>query len=410
MPIPFLLWGAAALVGAIGIGAGLEASSDIKEAKKIVEESKKKHENSINKFNALNGEVKLVAEDFAKMKMRVYKTTVNSFLKVYKKLQKVKINDIKFDNSLDKFDITFDEIQEYNHQKITFVETATSMLSAASAGTTTGLSAIGLVSSIGYASTGTAISSLAGAAAQNATLAWFGGGSLAAGGLGIAGGVATLAGIFLGPALAVFGVSMAIKASKQLEEAYSYKAQVNKACEKIDLAIEFLISLNLRINEFIEIITNVEKRLKNQLPIVDSIINRVTEMKNNAELERDKKIQVEKALIEKKETERKKKLKRRSSVLWKIFLFFIKIFNKNYKPEEIPNEPYVFKLDPKYETEILASDFLTEDDKKNIYFIKVLGKSLKTLLEIPLIDTDGKLNNETNNVVEELKQISTKNI
>lgn len=47
----------------------------------------------------------------------------------------------------------------------------------------------------GAASTGTAISTLSGAAATKATLAWFGGGSLAAGGFGVAGGGIVLAGI-----------------------------------------------------------------------------------------------------------------------------------------------------------------------------------------------------------------------
>ncbi|WP_207797903.1 hypothetical protein [Shewanella xiamenensis] len=51
-------------------------------------------------------------------------------------------------------------------------------------GGSTALGAWGLVSLIGSASTGTAISSLSGVAATNATLAWFGGGSLATGGGG----------------------------------------------------------------------------------------------------------------------------------------------------------------------------------------------------------------------------------
>ncbi len=49
-----------------------------------------------------------------------------------------------------------------------------------------------LVASLGTASTGTAISALSGAAATKATIAWLGGGALAAGGLGIAGGTAVL--------------------------------------------------------------------------------------------------------------------------------------------------------------------------------------------------------------------------
>lgn len=56
------------------------------------------------------------------------------------------------------------------------------------------------VASFGTASTGTAISTLSGAAATKATLAWLGGGALAAGGLGVAGGVVVLGAIGVGGA------------------------------------------------------------------------------------------------------------------------------------------------------------------------------------------------------------------
>ena len=57
-----------------------------------------------------------------------------------------------------------------------------------------------LVASLGTASTGTAISTLSGAAATKATLAWLGGGALATGGLGIAGGAVVLGVIGVGGA------------------------------------------------------------------------------------------------------------------------------------------------------------------------------------------------------------------
>ena len=57
-----------------------------------------------------------------------------------------------------------------------------------------------LVASLGTASTGTAISTLSGAALTKATLAWLGGGALAAGGLGVAGGVVVLGAIGVGGA------------------------------------------------------------------------------------------------------------------------------------------------------------------------------------------------------------------
>ncbi len=53
------------------------------------------------------------------------------------------------------------------------------------AGTATVAGTLGAVTMCGTASTGTAISTLSGAAAKSATLAWLGGGSLAAGGFGM---------------------------------------------------------------------------------------------------------------------------------------------------------------------------------------------------------------------------------
>lgn len=68
--------------------------------------------------------------------------------------------------------------------------------------------AMGIATTFGVASTGTAISALSGAAATNAALAWLGGGALAAGGGGMAAGEAFLA--MAGPVgWAIAGVAIA---------------------------------------------------------------------------------------------------------------------------------------------------------------------------------------------------------
>ncbi|MDP1276864.1 hypothetical protein Q6263_29240, partial [Klebsiella pneumoniae] len=59
-------------------------------------------------------------------------------------------------------------------------------------GSSMALGACALVSAIGTSSTGTAIGTLSGVGATNATLAWFGGGSVAAGGAGMSGGMLVL--------------------------------------------------------------------------------------------------------------------------------------------------------------------------------------------------------------------------
>ena len=74
--------------------------------------------------------------------------------------------------------LSFDQI----NQTITSGEIATNSAKGVGAGVSTALGAWAIVGSFGTASTGTAISAVYGTAATNATLAFFGGGSLATGG------------------------------------------------------------------------------------------------------------------------------------------------------------------------------------------------------------------------------------
>ena len=78
------------------------------------------------------------------------------------------------------------------------------------------------------AGTGTAISTLSGAAATNATLAWLGGGTIASGGMGVAGGVMALQALVAGPALLAAGWYMGSKAETNLNNARSNKEKARK--------------------------------------------------------------------------------------------------------------------------------------------------------------------------------------
>lgn len=86
-----------------------------------------------------------------------------------------------------------------------------------------------LVTALGSASTGAAISALSGVAATNATLAWFGGGALAAGGAGMAGGTAILGWLFAIP-LVYFSAKGSHKKAKELEGA---KTELEKTILRI---------------------------------------------------------------------------------------------------------------------------------------------------------------------------------
>lgn len=85
------------------------------------------------------------------------------------------------------------------------------------------------VATYGSASTGTAIASLSGAAAQNATMAWLGGGSLAAGGGGMALGAVALNFVTIGPTILVGGLVLNGKGEQALTEARKHATLVDKS-------------------------------------------------------------------------------------------------------------------------------------------------------------------------------------
>lgn len=96
---------------------------------------------------------------------------------------------------------------------------------------------------LGTASTGTAISSLSGAAATNATLAAIGGGAISAGGGGIALGSALLGTATLGVGLLVGGVIFGITGSKLSDKADEAFSQMMKNKDKINKICKYLQEL-----------------------------------------------------------------------------------------------------------------------------------------------------------------------
>lgn len=126
--------------------------------------------------------------------------------------------------------------------------------------------AMGVATTFGVASTGTAIAALHGAAATNAALAWLGGGALAAGGGGMAAGNALLA--LAGPiGWAIAGLSIlgsgllfwkARTDKKRLEEIFLLISKRDK--KSYELAI---VELNERINRI------AEETLKLQVAIMN---------------------------------------------------------------------------------------------------------------------------------------------
>lgn len=130
--------------------------------------------------------------------------------------------------------------------------------------------AMAIATTFGTASTGTAISSLAGAAASNAALAWLGGGTLALGGGGVSAGSALLG--LAGPiGWTIGGVSLVGSASFEALKNKKIASKVNLEKMKVDELIQKFTGFNSEIIEIKNLTIGHMEGLKNSLVNIKSL-------------------------------------------------------------------------------------------------------------------------------------------
>lgn len=185
-------------------------------------------------------------DKLGKRKVAILDGSIKDFIKEFDKLNHVELSESCGLNELQKLVLDKKSFSDLRELQGVASSLAGGLASGAMAGALTAFGAYGVAGALATASTGTAIASLSGAAATNATLAFFGEGSLAAGGLGMAGGTAVLGGLVAGPALAVLGVIMDAKASKNLEAAYSNLAKANEFEEEMKTAVDLCNGIRRR--------------------------------------------------------------------------------------------------------------------------------------------------------------------
>jgi hypothetical protein len=170
---------------------------------------------------------------------------------------------LKERNLLATMEIPIEQLEAWEAASVAASEVLNGLTKSVAAGAATAAGTYALVGTLATASTGTAIATLSGAAAQSATLAWLGGGAIAAGGGGVAAGTAVLGGVVAAPAIAV--------------AAWLVDAKVGQIENEIETAITELAK------------DETEKlRLVDRLRITDARIDEVqdTTIKASAELRR----------------------------------------------------------------------------------------------------------------------------
>lgn len=229
MPLPVLVIGGLAAATGLGVTKLFSGHIDRKEAKRLDEEGALKFRRAEKRLKRARADCEEHLNALGQLKLEIWARQLGRFVRLFQKLHNVDLQSTPgTDEPEAGFEASLAEMQEVTGW---VAEAVGGGAIAASSGALIGVASYGTATLLGTASTGTAISSLSGVVATKATLAWFGGGPLAAGGLGVAGGTAVVGGIAVAPALAVGSTMWARKARKVLNEAKENHA-LNKLAAK----------------------------------------------------------------------------------------------------------------------------------------------------------------------------------
>ncbi len=337
-----LLAGAAAVAaGVFGAKKGADAVRDTNRAKELLEDAEYMFNKAKDDLEDARDNTQIALENLGKTKLKTWDKQFGRFVKVFSEVKQIKLEDNMIVENAGDYDFS-ENFSDMKNLSLKASEVLQGGTKALSSGALVGVAGYGGAMMLGTASTGTAISTLSGVAASNATLAWLGGGSLAAGGMGVAGGMAVLGGLVAGPALAVGGLVFSNKAKEKLAKAKAKYAEVENKVEEIKMATSMLNAIHKISNEFN---TNITKMSSKMDLALDSLENAIQQAKKRKE----------------------------ESFFFRIKKFFLNLFNKEIK---------------------LKYDDLTKDEKMILMQAHQFANVTKILLETPLLNKNGKLRKE----------------
>ncbi len=270
MPIPLVIGIAAGLVGAAKTGKALYDNKKSSEANATAQGIAKRAERNLERSR---GQCQESLTTLGAKKAETLTDHVASFITTFEK-----IKNIDFQHSGDLGNLT---VKDFSNvvlgelkQEVSFViNSGLGVGGGALAGALTAFGAYNGTMMFATASTGAAISSFGGIAATNATLAWLGGGTLATGGMGMAGGVLALQALTAGPGLLIAGWYMGSKAKTKLNDAHSNIAKANEFAADINKAVALTNGIKAVADKASTIISTLCRYLRLDLNKLEQVID-----------------------------------------------------------------------------------------------------------------------------------------
>lgn len=275
MAVPIIIGAAAAITGLYGAYKGVSGAIDHNDASNLNKDAQSIVDSSRNQVEAQRQATNGVLVDYGERKLRAFNGAIADFLQTFGRLKNVElVGSVELDK-LNFGDFSTQTLNGLRQDYQALKDAGLGLGAGLGGGAALAFGAYNGTMMLAAASTGTAISSLSGVAATNATLAWLGGGTLAAGGYGMAGGMMVLGGIVAGPALAIFGHIVGNKgeealnkARSNLEQAKTIAADAKKVATHLD-AIGQVTSLanstfSAVTTQLRRSVSNLEKVIKNE--------------------------------------------------------------------------------------------------------------------------------------------------
>lgn len=289
MALPLII-GALAATGIIGgATAGTAGVFNLNKASDTMDKAKKRHKKNITLFEIHTKKAIESMDNLGKLELEI----LEGFTKFENVVEKI-TNRPEFE----PYNKDGVQLPKYEKKELEDVSIGAGVLLGGLGGATIGTAGAFAASSattaavmaFGTASTGTAISTLSGVAATNATLAALGGGSLAAGGGGMA-----LGSIILGAAGAgvgilfgavIFGV-VAHSLAKKADTAYD---EMLKAEKEITKCIEYNKLLTLSADEYLHRLKGIKRDYDNYFEILFDTVEVQEKTDWNSFTETEKKV------------------------------------------------------------------------------------------------------------------------
>lgn len=233
MPIPLIIGVVAAAAGIYGAAKGVSGAIDHSNAKGINNDARSMVDSASRQVEEQRKSTNAILEDYGQRKLRAFNGVVAEFIETFERLKNIELSQSPELDKLNAGDFSNKTLSGLRQDYQALKDAGLGLGAGMGGGAALAFGAYNGTMLLATASTGTAISSLGGVAATNATLAWLGGGSLAAGGYGMAGGMMVLGGIVAGPALAIFGHVLGNKGEEALNNA---RSNLEQACTIHDQA------------------------------------------------------------------------------------------------------------------------------------------------------------------------------